>query len=242
MWFNFAKLPPLFNQLTKCCPGHDFWHCAHVTKCCACHEIPKCTCTECCAGHEKNTPSHWHASKVLHLHATQNANATSTHVTKRNKSMLFARKLTSSTSSGSHFVSAAQWWGLATSLRTCCKRLRTVEVARATLDPSLRIREKGHGLNHQPTALDFHLILESHPFINGCFSWMMVPKSLQIGKWLEITISIHLKNTVVVFFSGKTQVTHSPFDMFIDFHCSNREDSRSTFFEADDTRQTRTWR
>ena len=40
------------------------------------------------------------------------------HVKKRNKIMLFARKWTWSTSSGSHFVSAAQRWGLEPSLRT----------------------------------------------------------------------------------------------------------------------------
>ena len=34
---------------------------------------------------------------------------------------------------------------------------------------------------------------DSHPFINGCFNWMMVPKSLLIGNgWKSPFPSIHL--------------------------------------------------
>ena len=80
---TFAKLPPLFKTLTKCCACHDIWsnvtfarpcHCdswkrylRHVAKCCACHDIAKGHITKCCACHEKPTRVHWLASKVLRL-------------------------------------------------------------------------------------------------------------------------------------------------------------------------------
>ena len=80
---TFAKLPPLFKTLTKCCACHDIcssvtfachchcdsWkqHLRHVTKCCACHDIAKGHITKCCACHEKTTRLHWHTAKVLRL-------------------------------------------------------------------------------------------------------------------------------------------------------------------------------
>ena len=71
---SFAKLPPLFKTLTKCCACHDickgvtFAHPCHcdsskkhfhrITKCCACHDIAKGHITKCCACHEKTTRLH----------------------------------------------------------------------------------------------------------------------------------------------------------------------------------------
>ena len=68
---TFAKLPPLFRTLTKCCACHDIcrdvtfarpchcdsWkqHLRHVTKCCAGHDIAKGHLKKCGACHEKTT-------------------------------------------------------------------------------------------------------------------------------------------------------------------------------------------
>ena len=80
---TFAKLPPLFKTLTKCCACHDIWksvtfarpcqcdlwkqHLRHITKCCPCHDIAKGHITKCCACHAKTTRLHCVASKVLCL-------------------------------------------------------------------------------------------------------------------------------------------------------------------------------
>ena len=100
------------------------------------------------------------ANDTLTLTHFQSIAQAQPHVTKPNKSTLFARKSTWSTSSWSHSVSAAPWWGLATSLRhpangceNGCERFRSCKQRWAETtptsrppelneNPSLRIREK----------------------------------------------------------------------------------------------------
>ena len=69
--------------------------------------------TTCCPGHgPKSTAS-----------ATHNANAIVAHVTQRNKTMLYWRR--NQPQQVSHLLSAARWWGLATSSRNVaggCRR------------------------------------------------------------------------------------------------------------------------
>ncbi len=115
-------------------------HLRHVTKCRACHEI------------EKTQQSAAPATKKLHVFidtlpkyyapATQNANAIATHVTKCDKTRYLRenmRKSTSSTASGSHFVSAAQRWGLARLRSWKQSWANTTPTSQLNENPSLRI-------------------------------------------------------------------------------------------------------
>ena len=65
----------------------------------------------------------------------KNANATSTHVTKRNKSTLFARKSTSSTSGGSHVCHILRAPPNGEALRTVT-RLRSLKQPWANMTPT----------------------------------------------------------------------------------------------------------
>ena len=145
----FAKLSPLLKTAAKCSPCHDFWRCD------TCAALPqRFVKTEPSASHKVlHFPRSWtiHRDKVLCLPpkkdpttltrfysiapATQNENTTSTHVAKRNISILFARKSTLRTSSWKHFLSTAHRHGLATSLRTHtdgCERLQKPKQRRGT--------------------------------------------------------------------------------------------------------------
>ena len=65
-----------------------------------------------------------HGSKSI-ASATHNANAIVAHVTKRNKTMLYWRRNRPQKMILSHLLSAARWWGLATSSRNVaggCRR------------------------------------------------------------------------------------------------------------------------